>query len=213
MSSGILSPRRSISFATVIISSSDGVMRPDRPRTSALCSFTAAMIFATGHITPRSTTLKLLHPRTTPTMFLPMSCTSPFTVAMTTVPLYMSDSGAVAGSIPSSLYFFARSSSMNGMRCATAFFMTRADLMTCGKNILPAPKRSPTVDMPAMRGPSITFSGCGYVTWSERASSVSATTYLSLPSMSDFLRRSCTDKLRHSSLTTFFFASGPIACA
>lgn len=40
------------------------------------------------------------------------------------------------------------SCSMKGMRCATAFFMTRADLMTCGRNILPAPNKSPTTLMP-----------------------------------------------------------------
>jgi hypothetical protein len=37
-----------------------------------------------GTMTPRSMILKLLQPRTTPTMFLPMSCTSPFTVASNT---------------------------------------------------------------------------------------------------------------------------------
>ena len=31
--------------------------------------------------------LKLLQPKTTPTMFFPMSCTSPLTVANTIVPL------------------------------------------------------------------------------------------------------------------------------
>ena len=46
-----------------------------------------------------------------------------------------------------------------GVRWATAFFMTRADLTTCGRNILPAPKRSPTTDMPAIRGPSMTRRG------------------------------------------------------
>jgi hypothetical protein len=35
-------------------------------------------------ITPRSITCQPLHARITPTMFLPMSCTSPFTVASST---------------------------------------------------------------------------------------------------------------------------------
>ena len=39
-----------------------------------------------GTITPMFATSKLLHCRTTVTMFLPMSCTSPFTVAMTILP-------------------------------------------------------------------------------------------------------------------------------
>ena len=81
-------------------------------------------------MTPRSTIAKLLHWSTTPTMFLPMSCTSPLTVASTTVPLVFCTPSA--------------SASMNGIRCATAFFMTRADFTTCGRNILPEPNRSPT---------------------------------------------------------------------
>lgn len=52
--------------------------------------------------------------------------------------------------------------SMKGMRWPTAFFITRADLITWGRNIFPAPKRSPTTLMPFMRGPSITFRGRGY---------------------------------------------------
>ena len=52
-----------------------------------------------------------------------------------------------------------RSASMNGSRCATACFITRADLTTCGRNILPAPNRSPTTFMPSINGPSITASG------------------------------------------------------
>ena len=46
------------------------------------------------------------------------------------------------------------SASRKGCRYATAFFaITRADLTTCGKNILPEPNRSPTTFMPAMSGP------------------------------------------------------------
>ena len=37
--------------------------------------------------------------------------------------------------------------------------MTLADLTTCGRNILPEPKRSPTMSMPCIRGPSMTFIG------------------------------------------------------
>ena len=49
---------------------------------------------------------------------------------------------------------------MNGSRWATACFITRADLTTWGRNILPWPKRSPTTFMPSISGPSITRSGC-----------------------------------------------------
>ena len=48
------------------------------------------------------------------------------------------------------------SASMKGIRWATAFFITRALLTTCGRNILPAPNRSPTTFMPSISGPSMT---------------------------------------------------------
>ena len=51
------------------------------------------------------------------------------------------------------------SSSMNGSRYATAFFIARALLTTCGRNIFPAPNRSPTIFMPSMSGPSMMSSG------------------------------------------------------
>src|SRR5882762_5876411 len=97
-------------------------------------------------MTPRSMTSKLLHCSTTPTIFLPMSCTSPLTVAMMMRPLERC--------APASLLC-----SMNGTRCATARFITRALLTTCGRNILPLPNRSPTTFMPSMSGPSMTCSG------------------------------------------------------
>ena len=61
-----------------------------------------------------------------------MSCTSPFTVASTIVPL------------PSPSAF-----SMCGSRCATAAFITSADWSTNGSCIWPEPNSSPTVFMPA----------------------------------------------------------------
>ena len=73
-------------------------------------------------------------------MFLPMSCTSPFTVASTTLP-------AAAA--------FAFSASICGCKSATAFFMVLAVRTTCGRNILPAPKSAPTSVMPSMSGPSM----------------------------------------------------------
>ena len=82
-------------------------------------------------------------------MFLPMSWTSPFTVPSTTFPCARSPSG------PSRSF----SSSMNGSRYATAFFIARALFTTCGRNIFPAPNRSPTIRMPSISGPSITSSG------------------------------------------------------
>ena len=96
-------------------------------------------------------------------MFLPMSCTSPFTVARTILPCAFTASPRAA--------IAAFSASMNGVRYATDFFITRADFTTCGKNILPAPNKSPTTLMPAINGPSMTVSGLPYFA---SASSVSA---------------------------------------
>ena len=51
-----MKPRRSISRATNTISSSDGVISPDRPMMSTFCSIAVSRIFAAGTITPRSIT-------------------------------------------------------------------------------------------------------------------------------------------------------------
>ena len=56
ISSGSSSPRRSISFATCTISSSDGVIRPERPTTSAPSATAVSRIVSAGTITPRSIT-------------------------------------------------------------------------------------------------------------------------------------------------------------
>ena len=83
---GILKPLLSISEATWTISSRDGVISPESATMSA-CSFSAvSRILSQGTITPRSMTSKPLHWNTIETMFFPMSCTSPFTVAITTLP-------------------------------------------------------------------------------------------------------------------------------
>ena len=177
-------PRRCISCATCAISSSDGVMSPDSPTMSALRSAAVSRIFCAGTITPRSITSKLLHWSTTPTMFLPMSWTSPLTVAITIVPFARPASPERAFS-----------SSMNGTRWPTACFMTRADLTTCGRNILPAPKRSPTTFMPAISGPSITWIGRAYC---RRASSVSSTMCVVMPFTSAWASRSSTVPARHA---------------
>ena len=153
ISNGIFKPlkygSRCISRAICAISSRDGVINPDRPIMSAFSALAIARISAAGTITPMLTTSKLLHCSTTETMFLPISCTSPLTVAMTIFPL-----GFAATPVRFSSSNF--SSSIYGIKCATACFITRADLTTCGKNILPWPNKSPTIFIPSMRGPSMT---------------------------------------------------------
>ena len=56
ISSGISKPWRSISDATLTISSSDGVMSPDRPIRSAPSAVAVSRIFCAGTMTPRSMT-------------------------------------------------------------------------------------------------------------------------------------------------------------
>ena len=166
---------------------------------SAPSSFAFARMVAHGTITPMLTTSKLLHWSTTDTMFLPMSCTSPLTVAITILPFGRTSAPA------SAMRFF--SSSMYGIRCATACFITRADLTTCGRNILPAPNRSPTMFMPSISGPSITLIGrppaCSIFA---RTSSVSSTMKFVMPCTSACERRSSTGWLRHSRFSSFFAA-------
>ena len=87
-----------------------------------------------------------------------------------------------------------RSASRYGISTATAFFITRALLTTWGRNILPAPNRSPTMFMPAISGPSITSSGRAATS---RASSVSWAMYASMPSTSACVSRSLTGSSRH----------------
>ncbi|SKV98577.1 Uncharacterised protein [Mycobacteroides abscessus subsp. abscessus] len=80
-------------------------------------------------------------------------------------------------SLPASTPESAFSASMNGSRYATAFFITRADFTTWGRNIFPEPKRSPTTFMPSISGPSITSIGRPpAAAISARSSSVSPST-------------------------------------
>ena len=73
--------------------------------------------------------------------------------------------------------------------------MTRALFTTCGRNIFPAPKRSPTTFIPSMSGPSITCSGFAK-DW--RASSTSSSMNSVIPFISACSSRFATDALRHS---------------
>mmetsp|Transcript_7788 Transcript_7788/g.24434 ORF Transcript_7788/g.24434 Transcript_7788/m.24434 type:complete len:220 (-) Transcript_7788:2439-3098(-) len=200
MSNGIFKPAFSISFPTVTISSKDGVMRPDNPRISALFSFTASRMVWHGHITPISMTLKLLHPKTTATMFFPISCTSPFTVAIKNVPaleLEVSPAASFAACI-------------NGSKCPTDFFITLADLITCGKNIFPAPNKSPTTFMPSMSGPSM-ISRQDANEPDVRHSSVSAMQNSSIPCTRAYSRRLPTFSFLQAFPLSFFFAAPPAA--
>ena len=81
------------------------------------------------------------------------------------------------------------------MRTATALFITRALLTTWGRNILPAPNRSPTTFIPAISGPSMTSSG--RVAW-RRASSVSSAMQASIPATRAWVSRSSTGRSRQA---------------
>ena len=81
--------------------------------------------------------------------------------------------------------------------------MTRALLTTCGRNILPAPNRSPTTFMPSISGPSITSIGRPpRSAISARSSSVSLSTWASMPFTRAWVIRSETGSARHSSSVT-----------
>src|ERR1700694_1380348 len=108
-------------------------------------------------------------------MFFPMSWTSPLTVAVTSLPRTLT--------LPDAFF----SACMNGSRYATARFIARALFTTCGRNILPAPNRSPTTFMPSINGPSMTISGLAYFF---RASSVSASMNPTSPCSTAYARRS-----------------------
>ena len=70
---GILNLVRSISLAIVTISSKLGVIKPERPIISALHSFAVESILSAGTITPKSMISYPLQPKTTPTIFFPIS--------------------------------------------------------------------------------------------------------------------------------------------
>ena len=112
-------------------------------------------------------------------MFLPMSWTSPFTVAIT---MRAADDCSVF------------SASMYGSRYATARFIARALFTTCGRNIFPEPNRSPTIFIPSMSGPSMTSSGRATCS---RASSVSSSMKSTTPCTSACASRSATGASRH----------------
>ena len=191
MSSGRRNPSRVISDAMCTISSSEGVMRPETPTRSHRSSRATERIRSAGTITPRSMTSNPLHCSTTATMFLPMSCTSPFAVARTMRPARpekppgLDPAPSPAGASVSS----------QGVRYATARFITRADLTTWGRNIRPAPKRSPTTFMPAIRGPSMTSRGRGAA---RLASSVSSSMWSATPATRACSIRFSTGQVRHS---------------
>ena len=129
---------------------------------------------------------------TTDTIFFPISCTSPFTVAINTFPALRT---------PSCL-----SASMSGCKIATAFFMVRAVFTTCGKNIFPAPNNSPTLFIPSISGPSIISTALGY---SLTASAKSSSKWSPMPFIKAYWSRFST--IGSSRHTSCFTASVPVA--
>ena len=147
-----------ISFPICTISSSDGVINPLKPIISTLCFFASCKILSAETITPKSIISYPLQPSTTPTIFFPISCTSPFTVASNIFAAPAPSSFIVPAALCSA-WRILFSSSINGVSTATAFFITLALFTTCGKNIFPAPNKSPTIFIPSINGPSITSNG------------------------------------------------------
>ena len=148
MSSGTCSPSRVISRATCTISSSEGVIRPESPMTSTCCSCAAAEDLARRTPSrpgrrPRSCCRPAPRPRCS------CRCRARRPSRWRAAPC----PGRASPPPRSAVCLF--SSSMKGVSQATARFITRADFTTWGRNILPAPNRSPTTRMPSMSGPSM----------------------------------------------------------
>ena len=171
---------------------------------SAFCLSASSSMVSLSTITPRSCTSNPLQVSTIPVMFLPISCTSPFTVASTTLcrtlamkfscwifcacngegmPPSARGCPSFDGRGPSELLLKI---SMYGDSNSTASRMTLADLTTCGRNILPSPNSLPTASMPAMSGPSMTAPAVPY---SESASRRSASRFSLRPLIKEFCRR------------------------
>ncbi len=123
-------------------------------------------------------------------MFLPMSWTSPFTVASTILP-------APLWLEPPALLLLLHV----GVRWATARFIARALLTTCGRNIFPTANRSPTIFMPSISGPSMTSSGRPSFC---RASSASASMKSTMPCTRAWARRFSTVSSRQARSSSFF---------
>ena len=115
---------------------------PDIPTTSTLFSFAASIIWLIVCLIPMFTVVYPLLLKMISTKFLPISWTSPFTVASKIEPR------------PSSSVF-----SICGSKIATALFITSALCNTKGSCISPFPNNSPTTFMPERRCSLIIASG------------------------------------------------------
>ena len=122
-------------------------MSPLRATISALDSIAFCMIMSAGCLVPRSTTSNPLQRSNIATMFLPMSCTSPFTVARITFGEWFTSVSLVC------------EADMKGARMSTACCIASALRTTCGRNIRPAPKSSPTTPIPFISDFSTMSSG------------------------------------------------------
>ena len=125
----------------------DLTSRPLMPIASAPVRRHASRIACSGCLMPMLWISKPLFERMMSTRFLPMSWTSPATVASTIFAFLPAPASALG---------------MCGSSIDTAFFMTAADCSTNGSCIWPEPKSSPTVFMPASRWSLMIASG-GYL--------------------------------------------------
>ena len=176
--------RRSISFATNTISSSDGVMRPLRPMRSAFSSSAVCENLVARHHHAEIDDLVAVAAEHDADDVL----ADVVDVALDRREDDLALATRVSAAPPAAMRA-SRSASMNGSRYATARFIARALLTTCGRNILPAPNRSPTTFMPSISGPSMMSSGRGYFC---RASSTSASMKSTTPCTSACDRRAST---------------------
>ena len=97
--SGIFNFNLFNSLAKKTISSREGVINPESPIISTFSSTAVFIIFSGGTITPKSMISKLLQAKTTPTIFFPISWTSPLTVAIKIFPAELLESSVLEASI------------------------------------------------------------------------------------------------------------------
>ena len=164
------------------------VSRADMPRIGARCSSSAAMNSFSEVSTPRSITSKPAPESIMMQRFFPMSCRSPFTVPMITVP---------AGSTPEAERI--------GSIWAIPAFMARAQASTSGTKMKFSRNLIPTMPIPAISASSMISRAS---VPSSSACAVSASTVSLSPSISAAAMSCIGGRIRAESATFRSISSG-----
>ncbi len=175
------------SCAVKTICWADFTKRPDRPMMSGFSSFTASISCCGVTLIPNSITLKPLLLKMMSTKFLPISCTSPLTVARITFPFPESFSVA----------------SIWGSKKATDAFITSALWSTSATISWLSLNKRPTSAIPFISGPLIISNGSSY--WA-KACSKSGSNPSFVPSTIYIANRSSSVNVEISTFASFFLS-------